>query len=375
MYKRQPPDERTEEEIELDRFLATLVSSQPVRHQAFVDALRPTDVPVFGYLHLILPHQPWTLREDGTPYEVAADRTDYEADHDDPWPARVGQQRHLLQAEYADRLVGIVLDRLREVDLYDDTAIVVLSDHGVAFEPGQSSRSLTDENLAAIAYPPLLVKAPGQRAGRIDDANVNITDVTPTVASLLGLALPWETVGAAADSPAVVARGSEKYIYDYSDAFEEIFLGVREFDDDTRFAELESGRPASISTDESRVSGLYRTVPGAELIGDAADLHFVGAGSTAQVAALDRLRNPPADRPLLGEIAGRVPGAPDDAVVVVAVDDRIVGVSPLYTRGGNDDSFVVVVDDGVLTHDGNEVRLGLRSAAGDITELLVEATR
>jgi hypothetical protein len=60
---------------------------------------------------------------------------------------------------------------------------------------------------------------------------------------------------------------------------------------------------------------------------------------------------------------------------VVAVDDRIVGVSPLYTRGGNDDSFVVVVDDGVLTHDGNEVRLGLRSAAGDITELLVEATR
>ena len=42
----------------------------------------------------------------------------------------VSEQRHLLQAQYADRLVGELLDGLRAEGLYDDSLVIVTADHG-----------------------------------------------------------------------------------------------------------------------------------------------------------------------------------------------------------------------------------------------------
>ena len=50
-----------------------------------------------------------------------------------PWIQDLERQRHLLQAGYTDRLVGQILEQLEEVDLYDDAAVVVTADHGIAF--------------------------------------------------------------------------------------------------------------------------------------------------------------------------------------------------------------------------------------------------
>lgn len=363
-------DERTEDEVRLDRFFATHIASQPGRHQLFLDALRPTDDPILAYLHLMLPHQPWTIREDGTVYDVAADRTDYVDDSADPWPVRVFRQRHLLQAEYTDRLVGQVLARLDEIDVYDDAAIVIVSDHGAAFLPGQSNRSLTDDNLPAIAYSPLLVKGPGQTAGSVDDQNVNLTDVVPTIAESIGLRLPWDVDGHPAGSPAIAARGTTKRIYDYTDAFDYTFLGVREFDDDTAFARLTADRFPTIGPGNDRIAGLYDGVPGAILIGADPDDHFGPISGTASVAALDRLIEP-GTAPPLGEIAGTVPGAPDDATVVVAVNDTIVGVSPVYRRGEAPDNFVVFLPADALRPTGNEIRVAVRTADGAVEERAV----
>ena len=363
-------DGLTEEERRLDRFFATQIANQPGRHQLFLDALQPTDEPVLGYLHLILPHQPWTLREDGTIYDLSEGRTDYAEDSDDPWPVRVFRQRHLLQAEYADRLLGTVLARLDEIDLYDDSVIVVVSDHGAAFLPGQSSRSLTDDNLASIVYSPLLIKAPGQTAGEVDDQNVNITDIVPTVAELVGLRLPWETDGHPAGSDAIAARGGDKYIFDYTDAFDYTFLGTREFDDDEAFARLGTDLFTPIGPDDDPVAGLYAGVPGDLLIGQDPDDHFGPATGSASVADLERLRDPGTAR-WLGEIVGVVPGTPDDATIVVAVNDEIVGVSPVYDRGNATDNFVVLLPADALTAAGNDIRIAVRTADGAVTERTV----
>lgn len=363
-------DGLTEEERELDRFFATQITSQPGRHQQFVDALRPTDVPVLGYLHLILPHQPWTIREDGTIYDLAAGRTDYGQDFGDPWPVRVFRQRHLLQAEYADRLLGTVLARLDEIGLYDDSVIVVVGDHGAAFLPDQSSRSLTDDNYASIVYSPLLIKAPRQTDGAIDDQNVNITDIVPTIADLLGLRLPWDADGHAAGSEEIAARGSVKYIFDYTDAFDYTFLGTREYDDDEAFARIMTDLFSPIGPDDDPVAGLYAGIPGADLLGGDPDDHFGAPAGPATVADLERLRDPRAAR-LLGEIAGTVPGTPDDATVLVAVNGEIVGASPVYERSGTPGSFVILLPGDALLAEGNDIRIAVRAADGGITERTV----
>lgn len=355
--------------IALERFLATQVVGQPKRHQLFVDALQPTDVPFLGFLHLILPHQPWTLREDGTPYAIAGDRTNFENDNDHDWPVAVSRQRHLLQAEYADRLLGDVIGRLKEIGEYDDTIIVVVGDHGVAFEPGEPSRRVTDANLEQIAYSPLVIKAAGQVTAHVDDSNLNSTDVTPTIAALLGITLPWETDGRPVGSAAINARGNRKYVHSFTDAFDYEFLGIVEYDDGAAYGDLLTGLGPFISADEDRIAGLYREVEGGELIGESPDSVFGEIGGSVTVTALAQLQQPDLSSPVLGEIAGRVPDAATGSTVLVALNGRIAGVSPLYPRNGEDNHFVVLLPRGALHDEENTVRVALRDPDGPVTEL------
>lgn len=363
--------------IALERFLNALVEAQPNRQQLFLDALQPTDEPFFAFLHLILPHQPWLRREDGTEYEVAANRRDFEADNDADWPTRVGRQRHFLQAEYSDRLLGQVLERLREIDAYDESLIVVVGDHGAGFVPGEPSRRIEDDNLEQITYSPLLIKAPGQTLGVIDDTNVNSTDVAPTVADLLGIEVPWAIDGASAGSPAIERRGDSKYVHNFSDAFTYEFLGVIEYEDATSYADLLDGRYPMIGLDDDRVGALYAELPGAELIGaSAADtIEAVDGPATARVDALADLQRP-GDGPLLGELAGHLElGEVSDVAdsVVVAVNGTIVGLSPLYERAGVANSFVVLLPADALSEDTNDIVIGLRRADGSVAEATVVA--
>jgi hypothetical protein len=187
----------------LDVLFNTEVTAQPGRHEDFVESLQPSSDPFFAFLHLVLPHQPWLARADGTTYDIPGE-DDTNPDVSSEWRTRVTRQRQFLQAEYTDRLVGLVLERLREVDEYDDTLVVVVSDHGVAFAPGQPTRSITDENIEQVAYSPLLIKAPGQRSGKVDDSNLLSVDVAPTVADMLGTELSWAYDGGAADRKSVV---------------------------------------------------------------------------------------------------------------------------------------------------------------------------
>ena len=366
-----PNDELAGANTEFERFFATQVFGQPDRHRLFVDALQPTDVPILGFLHLILPHQPWTLREDGTPYTVTDDRLAYENDLDDPWPVAVSRQRHLLQSEYADRLLGDILRRLEQIDEYDDSIIVVVGDHGVAFEPGEPSRRVTDANIEQIAYAPLFIKAPALAAGVIDDSNLNSTDVLPTMASLLGITVPWDTDGAPAGSDAIERRGTAKYIHSFSDAFDYEFLGVVDYDDAEAFDNLLADLPLPVEPAEHRIAGLTRDVPGADLIGASADDIFVNPSGAASVDALDALLRPDPSIPLHGEISGRVGEAPAGSTLLAAINGRVVGVSRLYPRGDEEARFVVLLPNGALDADGNTIRLALRDPDGNVTELQI----
>ncbi|CAN5872518.1 hypothetical protein BH23ACT2_BH23ACT2_30230 [soil metagenome] len=182
--------------------------------------------PVFEYLHSPLPHTPWRLLPTGESY-----------DGPDPpiggeffriWaPGDTGEQlaaaartRHLLQLQWADRSLGAILDRLEEVDRWDDAVVVVTSDHGVAFEADRHARIVDPGTQVANGWTPLFVKEPGQTEGSVVDDNVNALDVVPTVADLAGVEVGWEVEGRSlADGPPPADRPKPMIVAE-PDAFE-----------------------------------------------------------------------------------------------------------------------------------------------------------
>src|SRR5690606_6379139 len=170
----------------LDQFLAW------VEDQDFT----PGDRPGLWFYHLVMPHDPWVVLDDGTRY-AALDEEPYGLAWHDRWDAgtEVARQRHVLQLQAVDRALGVLFDELRAAGTYDDALVVVVGDHGEAFTPGARLRGLGEAQFDQVAWTPLLIKAPGQTEGAVDDANVLNVDLLPTIADLLGIGVPWETYG------------------------------------------------------------------------------------------------------------------------------------------------------------------------------------
>jgi hypothetical protein len=107
----------------------------------------------------------------------------------------MARTRHLLQVQWSDRVLGATIDRLRELGRWDDSLVIVTSDHGAGIQPGDSQRLLTRSNETEIAWTPLLVKLPGQTTGAVDDRNALSVDVLPTIAEVVGIEIGWDVVG------------------------------------------------------------------------------------------------------------------------------------------------------------------------------------
>ena len=71
--------------------------------------------------------------------------------------------------------------------LLDEALLVVIADHGYAFEMGVHRPAHRDRaNVDEVAPVPLFVKAPGQSEGEVDESLVRNIDIVPTIADLLG---------------------------------------------------------------------------------------------------------------------------------------------------------------------------------------------
>jgi hypothetical protein len=164
---------------------------------SFVDLLEPDRRPTLYVLHTVLPHMPYVYLPSGRRY--AADAPVLRGLRDgrwvDRWGARLSYQRYLLQVGYADRALGLILERLRATGLYERALVVVTADHGVTFRVGAPRRKPVRETLDDIAFVPLFVKLPGQRRGRIDDRLARTVDVVPTIANALRVEIPWRVDG------------------------------------------------------------------------------------------------------------------------------------------------------------------------------------
>ena len=180
-----------------DSILALMESGRPERFMSWLERVEPSRQPAFYFKHLLLPHPPWVYLPSGHTYydgpsENVVSRDDWNAI---PWLLGQKYQRHLLQVEFADRLIGQLLERLRSVGLYDRSLIVVTADHGESFGRAGESRAVNTGNAGDIALTPLFVKLPGQRKGKVDRRHVRIIDIAPTIARVARLRLGWRIHG------------------------------------------------------------------------------------------------------------------------------------------------------------------------------------
>ena len=176
--------------------------------RAAVDEIQARRAPRLTFIHTVFPHVPWTYHADGSSYPNPG-KTGLS---DNEWTTSSGAdfalQRHLLQAERADLLLGEFLDRLEAEGLYDDALVVFTADHGASFTVGTHRRVPEEDSLAGLMPVPLVVKPPSTTpvADHRDDRTAETIDILPTIADLLDTELPWEVDGTSLVGPVPEAR-------------------------------------------------------------------------------------------------------------------------------------------------------------------------
>jgi N-sulfoglucosamine sulfohydrolase len=106
---------------------------------------------------------------------------------------------HTVRQDFADYLgevqafdagLGVLLDKLKQAGLLDNTIVVVSGDHGAPGFPGGKC-NLYDFGVRV----PLLVAMPGQKKGRVVDDLVNLMDLAPTFLEMGGVDVPEVMTG------------------------------------------------------------------------------------------------------------------------------------------------------------------------------------
>lgn len=167
----------------------------PGRFREFLEGLRGDEAPTLHYCHLMVPHSPYQRLPTGQRYTRELVSLAEEPEGPDADEAVRLLQRAALSVGYADGLVSQLLARLRETGLLDRAVVIVAADHGISFVPGALHRITTPATLDEIAPVPLFIRAPGTPPGKVVDAPIQLIDVIPTLADLLGAELPGPVDG------------------------------------------------------------------------------------------------------------------------------------------------------------------------------------
>jgi len=150
---------------------------------------------LFLWVDCFDPHEPW---DPPSPYREMYD-PDYEGQTlIDPVPGPIDgymtpeELRHTLalyagEVTFVDKWIGVLLDRIRELGLYDNSLIMFTSDHGEPFGEHGIVRKAQPWGYEELAHVPWLIRHPdGLGAGQHIGGFVQPPDMMPTILEALG---------------------------------------------------------------------------------------------------------------------------------------------------------------------------------------------
>jgi hypothetical protein len=341
--------------------LDDLLIRRPESLNAFLQGIQRDEAPTLHFLHLLNPHTPYRHLPDGHQYEADPALRGISAEDDEDGgdrrtdaapPALLERQRLQLEVAHVDRLIGDVLHRLRRTGLYREALVVVTSDHGIAFRPGEGVRGLGDGAIDPTIQPellwvPLFVKAPDQTAGEISDVPAETIDVLPTIAAHLGIDLPWTVDGVDLTEP-VDADRARRFRHVQGSSFATFTL------DPPAEVEADLQDVLDLSVD-SVLSGegalrWWSVGPTPELVG-----RPPGGGTLpAAFDDLGRFLDVDLDATVVPVVvSGRVGGAVDRVAVVV--NGAVAAVVDTYADDEGPGRFAALVPPDLLVDGANEV--------------------
>jgi arylsulfatase A-like enzyme/Tfp pilus assembly protein PilF len=132
------------------------------------------DKKAFLFLHYFDPHIKYTPPE--------------------PFASEFADNLYAGEIAYTDHCIGQVLEKLKELGLYDSTLIIVTGDHGEMLgEHGEDDHTYFIYQSAIKV--PLIFKLPGRTQPQKIKHLVGLIDIMPTVCSLLGIEAPAHVQG------------------------------------------------------------------------------------------------------------------------------------------------------------------------------------
>lgn len=168
--------------------------------------------PFFLYVDTFDPHEPWDppahymARYEPDGYvgeEVIYPRYDRWADFMSEAELKHCRNLYAGEVSLVDRWIGYLLQRVEDLGLLDETAIMITSDHGFYLgEHGYIGKGIIREGRfqSLPLYPevsciPLIVRLPGGRGARRSKAFAQPVDLMATILELLDVSLPGTVQG------------------------------------------------------------------------------------------------------------------------------------------------------------------------------------
>ena len=132
------------------------------------------DEPFFLFLHYFDPHTEYNPPE--------------------PFASAYADDLYAGEIAYSDYCIGQVIDKLKELGLYDSTLLVIVGDHGEGLgEHGEAEHGYYIYQCTARV--PFIMRSPGHRRPKRIDSIVSLVDVVPTILGYVGVDVPAEVQG------------------------------------------------------------------------------------------------------------------------------------------------------------------------------------
>jgi len=349
--RRYCPNER----LKRPAIIPFLKAGRAERFERWIRSIHGSRRPTFWMKHALLPHGPWVYLPDGRMSrppgpELLPGMQTIPGFYDD-YLRHHNEQRQLLQLGFADRLIGRLIARLKSQGVYDNTLIVVTADHGFAWKVGvETRRSISLSNVDELGSVPMIVKRPGQRAGRVNDELAQTLDITPTIAGVLNVPLGYRADGRSIFSREAAGRRTVRIVKrDFSSVVsisKKRWIARREAVMRRRLRELGSGDWPSLFT----ASGPHRELVGRPVHDLRAASGVHATLSLAHSFSVVRRSSGLVPCQVAGRIRGSRPAGRRD--IAVAVNGQIAAVGrSFHLRGEKVESYSVMVPESSL-HDG-----------------------
>lgn len=164
--------------------------------QKIIDRAATTKKPTVHFSHALIPHRPWDIAAD---LRMSSTMSKDPRKNSSVERLRDNYQAHVRQYVATDTLVGEMVATLKKSNNWDRTMVIVTSDHGLTFTPGESLRDKINpknrDTLEDIFRVPLFIKYPQQQSAAVNDCPVSSVDLLPTVSAATGISAGWITDG------------------------------------------------------------------------------------------------------------------------------------------------------------------------------------